>query len=300
MADNGSDTGNGPMKRTRTILIVCGVLAIVIAVGVTVGLLVRGGGDSDDEADGPKNASYCRDVEFIGAAGSGQRDEDPEDSEDSEETQDTDSGVGEFVEATYNNLDADMPDSTSSALRPVDYPALAVPVSVDTSAWDDYFQSVEDGATASRDLISTTADDCPESKIVVAGYSQGAMAIRRALTELDAADAEAVDGGVLIGDGDKLPEDAVTLLPDTDTDGDSGIAQVAKDEWGVDSGASSDPLASEWESKIMSACNDGDIVCALGSFDINKLIGDLTNGSIAHRNYDAEDWREFLLDRVTD
>ncbi|MGO1830461.1 MAG: cutinase family protein, partial [Candidatus Corynebacterium faecigallinarum] len=158
--------------------------------------------------------------------------------------------------------------------------------------WEDYFESVAEGVSATKDTINDTVDECPESKIVVAGCSQGAMALRRSLLELGSVDSTVA--GVLIGDGDKLPDDKVTTIDDYDTDDYEGIAQLARDQWDFDSGASEEPLPSDWESRILSACRGGDVVCALESFDVGSITDDIS----AHTNYDAEDWREFLADAV--
>lgn len=113
------------------------------------------------------------------------------------------------------------------------------------------------------------------------------MALRRALLELGSVDS--IVAGVLIGDGDKLPDDKVTTIDDYE-----GIAQLARDQWDFDSVASEEPLPSDWESRILSACRGGDVVCALESFDVGSITDDIS----AHTNYDAEDWREFLADAV--
>ena len=211
-------------SRRRTILLTAGGVAVVVAVGVTVGVIV-----TQTRDDGPTNAASCSDVEFIGVAGSGQRDgwHSAEDQIDEEDIEDEDYG------------DSETPD-------------------VD----------------------------------VVAGYSQGAMALPRALLELGSVDS--IVAGVLIGDGDKLPDDKVTTIDDYDTDDYEGIAQLARDQWDFDSGASEEPLPSDWESRILSACRGGDVVCAQESFDVGSITDDIS----AHTNYDAEDWREFLADAV--
>lgn len=120
-------------SRRRTILLTAGGVAVVVAVGVTVGVIVTQTGD-----DGPTNAASCSDVEFIGVAGSGQRDggDSAEDQMDEEDIEDEDYGdsetpdvdvvaeVGDIVAVTYANLEADLPEDTSINLRAVEYPAI--------------------------------------------------------------------------------------------------------------------------------------------------------------------------------
>ena len=69
---------------------------------------------------------------------------------------------------------------------------------------------------------------------------------------------------------------------------------MAKSEWNIDSVGSDEPLPAEWESRILSACRDGDVVCALDSFNLGSILDDIS----AHINYDAEDWRGFLAEKV--
>lgn len=278
-AGGPGSTGGTGRRRVRAVAVGVGALALIAALVASVVLLT--GDDEPPTAQAP----HCRDVEFIGAAGSGQR----EGSGDGEQF----GGVGETVHDTYTNLAADLPGDTSVNLRAVEYPALAVPFTTATTEWETYFGSVEDGATAAYDLITRTIGECPESQIVVAGYSQGAMAVRRALLELGPG--ENIVGGVLIGDGDKMPEDGVSTIPDYGTDDFRGIARLATEEWGISSGASAEPLPAEWEDRILSVCLGSDIVCALGSFDISSVAESLS----AHSNYDADDWRDFVLERVT-
>ena len=289
------------LSRRRKAVLAAGGVAVMAAVGVTVAVIVTQTGD-----DGPTNAASCSDVEFIGVAGSGQRDggDSAEDEMNEEDIEDEDYGdsetpdvdvvaeVGDIVAVTYANLEADLPEDTSINLRAVEYPAMAVPASLMRDTWENYFESVAEGVSATKDTINDTVDECPESKIVVAGYSQGAMALRRALLELGPVDS--VVAGVLIGDGDKLPDDKVTTIDDYDTDNYEGLAQLARDQWDIDSGASEDPLPEEWQSRILSACRGGDVVCALESFDIGSITDDIS----AHTDYDTEDWREFLADAV--
>ncbi|MGO1948888.1 MAG: cutinase family protein [Mycobacteriaceae bacterium] len=261
---------------TWKIVLIVGAVVLIAAIALAVTLII--GGDDDTDTD----ASRCADVEFIGAAGSGQREADGEDAELPY------SGVGEIVEQTYNNLSTDVPSDLSLNLRAVDYPALSVPQGFNQSEWEDFLHSAALGADAAGELITSTISECPDAQIVVAGYSQGAMAVRRALMELGPT--EQVTGGVLIGDGDKMPDDNVTTVPGYGTDDREGIAQEVL-ELGFDTGTTRDVLPDFWQDRILSACQAGDLVCAPTS------LGDSIDVT-AHANYDADDWRDFLPDLV--
>jgi cutinase len=252
------------------------VLVVVLALALVVGIGGRGG--SDDAA------STCADVEFIGAAGSGQREAD------AETDLIADDGVGSIVADTYRNLRDDLAEGATVNLRAVEYPARAVPQGADRAAWSEFLNSVSEGANAAERLIMDTVEECGEdAKIVVAGYSQGAMAMHRALEALGPT--EQIVAGVLIGDGDKMADDNVRGLPEYDTASSEGIAQIAKSA-GIDSGATDVLLPEEWSSIIIDACADGDVVCAPDSLSLRSLD--------AHQSYDAEDWREELFSLVSE
>lgn len=218
-------------------------------------------------------AADCADVIVVGAAGSGERDG-------------TGAGVGAKVEATYRNLAADLESAGVSAeLRPVEYPATAVPAGLDLGQWSVFLDSVRAGADTATAVIGDAISGCPDSSIVVAGYSQGAMAIHRALQRIGPA--EAIVAGVLIGDGDRIANDSVQVTGIGPVDGAIGVGQ----QFAVFSGANPAPLAAPWGSRILSACNQGDPVCAFGS-PLNPDVPD------PHLSYDPESWRSFVFAQV--
>ncbi|WP_130840852.1 cutinase family protein [Corynebacterium neomassiliense] len=265
------------LQRRPPWLLIIGALVLAIAlVTAVVVIAVRSGSSS--------SIASCADVEFIGAAGSSQRDIDPS----SGTTEIADSGVGGIVEDTYQNLAVDLPEGTDINLRAVEYPAMAVPVKPTVDNWTAFLNSVSTGASEAEQLIRATMDECGDSKIVVAGYSQGAMAVHRALRAIGPDDR--ITAGVLIGDGDKVPDDNVETIPEYDTDARQGIAQVALAN-GINSGAVNEVLPPEWNSRIISPCMSGDVVCAPNSFALLRVT--------AHVSYDADDWRGQLLSKVT-
>lgn len=266
---------SAPQRRSLWLLVVGALALIIVLVAAVAVIAVRSGS--------PSATASCADVEFIGAAGSGQRDSDPS----SGITEIADSGVGGIVEDTYQNLAVDLPEGTDINLRTVEYPATAVPVKPTVDNWTAFMDSVSTGASEAEQLIRTTTEECGDSKIVVAGFSQGAMAVHRALRAIGP-DAR-ITAVVLIGDGDKVPYDNVETIPEYGTDARQGIAQVALHH-GIDSGAVDDALPMEWKSRIISPCMSGDVVCAPNSFELLRLT--------AHVSYDADDWRRQLLSKV--
>ncbi|KAL5120428.1 hypothetical protein ACEQ8H_001718 [Pleosporales sp. CAS-2024a] len=59
------------------------------------------------------------------------------------------------------------------------------------------------GTTTMFNLIGTTATRCPSTKIVVAGYSQGAQLVHKSVQRLSAANAARVNAVVTFGDADR-------------------------------------------------------------------------------------------------
>jgi hypothetical protein len=55
--------------------------------------------------------------------------------------------------------------------------------------WREFFASVHDGVGALHTTLDLRADSCPQEGIVLIGYSQGALAIRKTLARLAAGDA---------------------------------------------------------------------------------------------------------------
>jgi hypothetical protein len=72
-----------------------------------------------------------------------------------------------------------------------------------------YAASIADGVSKTIDDIHAALSGCPETELVLAGYSQGAMAIHQAELRLEReGDEEALDaigGTLLLGDGDRVP-----------------------------------------------------------------------------------------------
>jgi Cutinase len=100
------------------------------------------------------------------------------------------------------------------------------------------------------------AQRCPASKVVLAGYSQGAMVVHRNLQAL--ADGPNVASALLIADGDRLPDDnVITMGSVTATPGKGkGVAQ----DWPILAHAPA-KLPLTIGSRTISVCDRGDAVC---------------------------------------
>jgi hypothetical protein len=142
----------------------------------------------------------------------------------------------------------------------VTYPAQGVELLVtDPSA---YFTSLELGAQSVQTALRDRAATCPQERIVLAGYSQGAMVVHRSLQDLDrAGDPVArqilarTDGVVLISDGDRRRRDRVTDY------GTAGRSQGVGYALRPDSGARGTKMPAGMRDRIHSICLDRDVVC---------------------------------------
>ena len=124
---------------------------------------------------GQVSATSCHDLEVVFVRGSGA-------------PKDTNSDYLEFKSRLEEKL---QPTSLDYNFTDLDYPAVGVPVNllnligIYVSGGDAYSfgASVRDGGEKLINLVNNTS--CPNTKFVLAGYSQGAMTITKILKDLD-------------------------------------------------------------------------------------------------------------------
>jgi hypothetical protein len=188
----------------------------------------------------------CPDVHWIGAAGSGERD-DPT----------AYGGMGRVIVQSYRDLAQQVQrDGRTITAEAVDYPAKAVPADGDLLGWAGFMSSVDAGTAALGAQYASFAQRCPASKVVLAGYSQGAMVVHRNLQAL--ADSPNVAAALLVADGDRLPGDnVITMGSVSATPGKGkGVAQ----DWPILAHAPA-KLPLTIGSRTISVCDRGDAVC---------------------------------------
>ena len=174
-------------------------LVFVTSLTVAVAAMTGGPAAAVDAVD-------CTDVLFLGARGSGQ----PQ----SGSGGDGGTGLGPQVYGVAQRLARQLPGQ-SITVSAVQYPAQGVELLA--TAPNTYFGGLEGGVVDVQNQLRGRAAACPAERIVLSGYSQGAMVVHRALQDLDrAGDPTArqilarTDGVVLISDGDRRPRDRAT------------------------------------------------------------------------------------------
>lgn len=219
-------------------------------------------------------APGCPDVHWIGAAGSGER-VDPT----------ADGGMGRVVYQSYRDLQERLQkDGKTITSEAVEYPAVAVPPDGDLMGWAGFINSVDTGTGALGQQYASFTQQCPNTKMVLAGYSQGAMVVHRNLQGLG--DHPNLAAALLVADGDRLPNDTVVTMGSAPGGG-RGVAQ----EWPTLAHAPAAPLPAPLGARTISVCDSGDPVCDTYS-DSEKVTPDRVaiHTSYAVSNSSRSDW----------
>ena len=108
-----------------------------------------------------------------------------------------------------------------------------------------------------RDQFEAFTEQCPDTKVVLAGYSQGAMVIHRNLYDL--ADDPHVAAALLIADGDRLPVDTTINLGSTAVVPGTGKGVAQEHSFLASTNTSTLPPAIG--ARTVSVCDVGDPVC---------------------------------------
>jgi len=217
-------------------------------------------------------APGCPDVHWFGAAGSGER---------TANDIAANGGMGEVVYQSYHALQQRLAaEGRTITAEAVDYPAKDVPPDAGVGDWLDYMGSVDAGTNALGAQYAAFTAQCPTTKVVLAGYSQGAMAVHRNLVNIGADPNLAA--ALLIADGDRHPNDTTVNIgsasPDPEKTG--GAAQ----DWPILAHAPA-LLPANIGVRTISVCDAGDAVC-----DYNPDADEVSATAVAiHTSYTTAD-----------
>ncbi|MBD8726496.1 cutinase family protein [Frigoribacterium sp. CFBP 13707] len=147
---------------------------------------------------GPAQAADCTDWVFLGARGSGEPANAPA------------SGVGTKLDGLYQGIKQRVEEEgLTMRAEGVVYPAVPISGSLSAIATaitallpigKKYRKSVAEGAAAFQQQISTNRTSCPNSRIILAGYSQGGEALNIASYKLSPSDKASIGGVFIYGD----------------------------------------------------------------------------------------------------
>jgi hypothetical protein len=214
----------------------------------------------------------CPDVHFIGAAGSGERG--PEAT--------INGGMGRVVFQSFNALKQLVEqDGRTITAEAVEYPATEVPEDGGVLDWANFMSSVDTGAAALGAQYESFVQQCPATKVVLAGYSQGAMVVHRNLQALVAS--PNVAASLLIADGDRLPADPTINIGSAASV--PGVGKGVAQDWPILAHAPA-ALSPALGSKTISVCDRGDAVCDYDEdADDSKAV--MATAVAIHTSYDV-------------
>ncbi|MFZ4434394.1 MAG: cutinase family protein [Microthrixaceae bacterium] len=204
--------------------------------------------------------AQCRPVFFLGARGSGQ------DYLDS-------LGYGAQVKYVLDRTAQLVGRENITAQSLLDYEAPPVPIAaflgvavggvptvVSMRDINAFIREIEEGAAAAVRLLRDQEARCGSQRIVLAGYSQGAMVMHRAVLDLvsagDQSIVDRIDAMFLIADGDRRSSDeafqwgGATAKPGIGVDAPSAVSKTRKAKF---------PAA--LKQRVHSICIRGDVVC---------------------------------------
>lgn len=254
------------------------------------------------------NPAECDDMYFVGVRGSSEKGEDGQGPDTTLEeyesatfdpvyTKDSGpnartTGMGEPVKAVFDELHhqgaAGTPEIASMQARAIRYPAIPVNL-LDLSYLDRYQRSVAVGADNLAKELRLIASHCHQASVVLAGYSQGADVINKAMGNAHRSGETSlftqVKKIVVIGDPSHQPNRAENVggwnkLGSTNGSGASVSASIA------------DPDALTFKDAhaglVSSICMIGDVVCDTSSLAVHEAIASkFLSETMTHTLYSA-------------
>ena len=199
------------------------------------------------------SAAPCQDVLIVGARGSGQ-------------TQ----GVGAEVWTAITAYSQALPSRMRVGYYGLAYTAYPVETLVIDKPLGDsgvrtYFGGVDEGFHELLQTLNARMSLCPQERVILAGYSQGAMVVHRFLdrwTPSNTRDLARLEAVWLIADPDRTQKEGGTSYGSqvNDSSGDRGITSIFKTDisaWP----AKHEAFARSVKDRVSSVCDIYDIVC---------------------------------------
>lgn len=136
-------------------------------------------------------------------------------------------------------------------------PQSVIGTAVDYPATNDFGNSVPAGTSAARALIESTAANCPNTKLVLGGFSQGAAVVQLAANEATPQSGDHVAASALFG----APRSSFSSM--------------------LASGQALPSLAPQYAANAIDQCNVGDPICWEGGMDMGAHVRYVQSGKVA-------------------
>jgi outer membrane protein assembly factor BamB len=144
----------------------------------------------------------------------------------------------------------------AAAIRGTPGAAAAFYASYQINHVNPFLASIDEGIRSAVDELRVEAKQCPGTRFVLAGYSQGAMVMHQALLRLESKGEtgllDRIAATVLIADGDRKKETVATRFGTAPFDAEGIRSAIVLGERDVPSSKAS---------TTYDICNDGDLVC---------------------------------------
>ena len=236
----------------------------------------------------PPTNYHCTQVAFIGARGSG---EDPQG--DPPVFSGPEVGLGSRVDGIYDGFFDRLSDFGSSPnVKKLGVQYRAAGVEAANFINQSYFDSIYEGVNKFTEMILNEELHCPSEKLVLAGYSQGALALHIALAQLGSSDPSALDSGIaavlLIADPAKA-ENAGEETWEADLEVAGSGVQAGDGLWTKTTGLPDrGPLPSAITPRTLALCHNHDFFCAASYVPLRSSVR-------YHTNYDLEEEEDMGL-----
>lgn len=219
------------------------------------------------------SATSCDDIKFIFARGSGQKLED-------EDYLAFKTAITNELSNRKPNLKWDFYELGSSSEYGAKYPAIALSfftvLGAKVSAGNAFAfsESVRQGIIELKNYTEQVSASCPETRFVMAGYSQGAMLITKSLSELNS---DKFIYAATFGDPKLYLPEGKGVMPEACRGRNFSTYRIFAPNCYTYQGALSAKipyLENGWQTKVGLWCKDQDLVCGAGfSFGTPKTTG---------------------------
>jgi Cutinase len=242
------DAPNSSGRRFR--LVGLGALAVAVAVaGITFGVVQLSSAGESVGIDGTSVA--CREAVVVGVRESGS-------------PAGTRGNFGLTGAETLSALTDQLKSRRSVSSFGLKYPARSTNAIIEEG--NGYFEGVDQGVSKLVNATERVSGSC-QSWIVLIGYSQGALVIRKALSGMSALARSRIAGVALFGDPARSPSDGTVRL------GGEAPSRGGLYESVIDA----TPPVPTLGGPVVSLCNQGDAICAA---EVGELLGMALQASV--------------------